>query len=61
MALSPRRTALIYMALWLGDGVKPEARGVYCVSSRVAGLSYLSNSHRDILSYPLCRSCCRGG
>lgn len=44
MALSPRRTVLIYVALWLGDGVKPEARGVYCVGSRVAGLSYLSHS-----------------
>lgn len=45
MALSPWRT-LIYVAPWLGDGVKAEARGVYCcVGSRVAGLSYLSNSH----------------
>lgn len=53
MALSPRRTALIYMALWLGDGVKPEARGVYCVGSRVAGLSYLSNSHPILSAVPL--------
>lgn len=56
MALSPRRTVLIYVALWLGDGVKPEARGVYCagcVGSRVAGLSYLSNSSScPISSWP---------
>jgi hypothetical protein len=30
MALSPPRTALIYMAERLGDGVETEARGMYC-------------------------------
>lgn len=39
------RTALIYVAAWLGDGAKTEARGVYRTCSRVAGLSYSSKSH----------------
>lgn len=41
MALSQPRTALIYVAAWLGDGAKTEARGVYCLRIKVAGLFIL--------------------
>lgn len=57
MALSQPRTALIYVAAWLGDGAKTEARGVYCLRTRWLVFSYLSKSRL----VPTRCSRCRGG
>lgn len=59
MALSTRRTALIYVALWLGDGVKPR---LVASTAQVAGWLVFHTCPIHFLPYAaLHGSCCRGG
>lgn len=59
MALSPRANGLIYVAAWLGNGVKPEACGVCSEGSRATDRSYLSKSLPRVSLFTAL--CCRGG